>query len=1852
MIQTPVSSHAEVEYIVLSVISTVTGYEVAELNLDQELEHDLGIDSLKRLDILLGLGRKFRGLEQNLNELPAVTTIRDLVDLVVVETAARLDPGDPLEAIPPLGGDHPAAPRGDSRNDSGKTSGAADASGKAIGASVAGEDALGRVIRSVAELRNYEVEWLTPDLSLVDDLGLTEAERERLAGTLGLTFEVCAGPLRSVARQLDRPPDTHHATIIQTEIREWTLLIGVATPGAPNLTDWLLEALEASSNPLLEARDPDGTHAFAVVVDRARASWQADLRTALREAAGRSRPESNIWWSEAPLAALRTRKTAWLFPGSGSLYSGFLDELGGLSDHVSHLVAAARTAYAELAGRDLEFSAETDPLVQRPATVVASAAVASLLAELSVGPDAVAGHSVGELTACLVAGGLDLTELIRLTAAPFLGAEPHPQGRMLALLGPEEQTSAVLAESGCDVVVSNRNSRRQLVVSGSATAIRDVEQVAARRGIAAKLLDVEVPYHSPLLGPAHARLRKALDQANLKDTRIPIVSGLTADVLPWSGRDTAQTRALLDCAFIAPVNFVGQVERLEKLGVELLIDIGPTNRLERLARDTAGPNTLVLSASGSPHGSRHAFLSLLAQLHTLGQPVRVPQRITHVLEERPALLEPVAVVGLGGILPDAEDVDAFWRNLIAGHYAIRDLPQDAPHRWPIEIYYDPDPDASNKTASRIGAFAPEINFKPIQFRIPPHTAAHMDRAQKMALLAVRSAFADSGIDRSALDTTRVRVVIGTSVPEMQDVSRPRLVFDEVMDALQSSTVFSGLPEHVRAQIVAQAREVLDARYLAMTEDSLAGAIPNLVAGRVALCFDIRGGNVTLDAACASSLAAVDHAIKCLRLGEVDMVIAGGVDFAMSAASYVGFSKATALSSSGSTPFDSRADGFVMGEGAGILVLERLSDAKQGGRKIHAVIRGVGTSSDGNAKNITAPSVDGQVSAMRAALADSGIDPSSIGCIEAHGTSTVLGDVTEFQSLQRVFGAPGRTGPVYLGSVKANIGHLKAAAGIAGLIKAILAVQSGQVPPMPRFESPADGVDLENSPFVINPRVVSWSGRGLTPRRACVDSFGFGGVNYSAIVEQYVQEFYDSEAFQAELERSAPYQRHFARHRAHGGAPLTGLVPAESRPTLDPRPPLDMPQRETPPSGDPSGENGSTLDPRPTFDSRRREAPPARDPSGENGSTLDPRPLLDTPQREAPPTWDFSRENGLTLDPRPALDSPRREAPPARDPYGENGSTLDRRPALDSPLRAAPPTGDPSGENGSTLDSRPIIDSHRRAAPPSGDPSGENGSTLDPRPTLDPPRRAAFPTGDPSGEEIIDPQQAVRDIGQPLAVLDQGNGNLLLCAAPPASAAGLRGLVPAMRAEDLGAPGFRRAHGVRFNYVVGEMAGGIASTDMVTSAARSGMLAFFGSGGLDLSTIDARVCELRRQLPSTPFGVNLLHNPFDRTLEERTVDLLLRKDVRIASASAFMSVTPAVVRYRASGMRRGPDGGVIARNRVLAKVSSPRVAEQFMSPPSEEVLEALVAAGALSTEEASAAARVPVAEAVTGEGDSGGHTDRRPLAVLLPQLLTVREAVATRHDFSARGVELYIGAAGGIGDPVSMRAAFALGADYVVTGTINQTTLEAATSSRAKQMLAEAAMDDVAMAPAADMFELGAQVQVLKRGTLYAQRARQLYDLYRGYNCLEDIPSTDRDWLEREVFLQPLDEVWAATRRYWGERDPERLARAEADRKLRMALVFRAYLGLSSRWATGGDEARRSDYQVWCGPAIGLFNNWVQGTRLEPLGGRRVADVGLALLHGACVLTRLEQLTRSGYRLPLSRSMIAPPTAEMLRAVLL
>jgi trans-AT polyketide synthase, acyltransferase and oxidoreductase domains len=445
-------------------------------------------------------------------------------------------------------------------------------------------------------------------------------------------------------------------------------------------------------------------------------------------------------------------------------------------------------------------------------------------------------------------------------------------------------------------------------------------------------------------------------------------------------------------------------------------------------------------------------------------------------------------------------------------------------------------------------------------------------------------------------------------------------------------------------------------------------------------------------------------------------------------------------------------------------------------------------------------------------------------------------------------------------------------------------------------------------------------------------------------------------------------------------------------------------------------------------------------------------------------------------------------------------------------------------------------------------------------------------------------------------------------------------------SSLGDASFTADHGLRFPYVTGAMANGIASAELVEAIGSARMLAFFGSAGLSLDRIEAAITRIKQNLGGRPFGFNLIHSPGEQALESATVDLYVRHGIRLAEASAFLDLTPHVIRYRLAGIRRGEDGSVVTPNRVVAKVSRVEVASKFFAPAPEKIVRDLVTHGHLTAEQAEFAKQVPVAQDVTVEADSGGHTDNRPAITLLPTILALRDRLQEQYKY---GAPLRVGLGGGIATPASAAAAFAMGAAYIVTGSVNQACVESGSSDAVRQMLAEAGQADVAMAPAADMFEMGVKVQVLKRGTMFPMRATKLYELYRAYPSLDALPDTERGLLEKNLFRVSVDEVWRQTREFFLKRDPSQVPKAEADPKHQMALVFRWYLGQSSRWANAGVPDRKVDYQVWCGPAMGAFNEWAKGSFLEQPGNRTVVTVALNLLYGAAITLRRGQLRSQG-----------------------
>jgi len=524
---------------------------------------------------------------------------------------------------------------------------------------------------------------------------------------------------------------------------------------------------------------------------------------------------------------------------------------------------------------------------------------------------------------------------------------------------------------------------------------------------------------------------------------------------------------------------------------------------------------------------------------------------------------------------------------------------------------------------------------------------------------------------------------------------------------------------------------------------------------------------------------------------------------------------------------------------------------------------------------------------------------------------------------------------------------------------------------------------------------------------------------------------------------------------------------------------------------------------------------------------------------------------------------------------------------------------------------------------------------------------------PGGTEPL--RKALFQVPLPVYVISTPNGPGVATSGsarlgqPEASEEGelpLLGYAPPLLPASFGDTDFKNMIGVRYAYVAGAMANGITSVQMVEAAARAGMVGFFGAAGLPPEKVEAAIDELQGRLPDLPFGSNLIHSPGDPALEEAIVDLYLRKGVRLVSASAYMRLTPSIVRYRVKGLHTDADGRVAAPNRLVAKVSRVEVASRFFSPPPEKILSKLAAEGAITAEEAALAAKIPMADALTAEADSGGHTDNRPALALLPTMLALRNTLCEQYGYDRT---IHVGLGGGIATPESTAAAFAMGAAYVVTGSVNQACVEAGVTDTVRKMLVEAGQADVTMAPAADMFEMGGKVQVLKRGTMFAMRAAKLYDLYVRHDQYAAIPEKERQNIEEKMLRRGFEEEWQETRKFFLQRDPRQVERAEKDPRHKMALVFRSYLGRSSMWGITGEEDRKVDFQIWCGPAMGAFNEWARGSFLEGTDNRDLATVAMNLLYGAAVVTRAGWLRQQGITVPPEAVRTAPMTKEEIAA---
>jgi len=425
-----------------------------------------------------------------------------------------------------------------------------------------------------------------------------------------------------------------------------------------------------------------------------------------------------------------------------------------------------------------------------------------------------------------------------------------------------------------------------------------------------------------------------------------------------------------------------------------------------------------------------------------------------------------------------------------------DVPES---HWLIEDYYDPDPSVPDKTYAKRGAFLPDVDFDPLAWGIPPNIIPATDTNQLLALVVAKQVLDDASQGQfETMDRSRMSVILGvTSSQELTGSMISRLQHPIWRKSLREA----GLPEEEVQDIVAK----ISSNYSDWQESTFPGVLGNVVAGRIANRLDLGGTNCVIDAACASTLSALSMAVNELYLGQSDLVICGGCDTMNDIFMYMCFSKTPALSPSGDCrPFSDQADGTMLGEGLGMVALRRLEDAERDGDRIYATIEGVGASSDGRSKSVYAPVSEGQAQALRRAYDQAGFGPETIELIEAHGTGTAAGDAAEVGGLKMVFDEAGREDRQWcsLGSVKSQIGHTKASAGAAGLLKAIFALHHQVLPPTIKIDRPNPKLEIENSPFSLTRRARPWIRDDNYPRRAGVSSFGFGGSNFHVALEEY------------------------------------------------------------------------------------------------------------------------------------------------------------------------------------------------------------------------------------------------------------------------------------------------------------------------------------------------------------------------------------------------------------------------------------------------------------------------------------------------------------------------------------------------------------------------------------------------------------------------------------------------------------------------------------------------------------------------------------------------------------------------------
>ncbi|MBQ4862403.1 PfaD family polyunsaturated fatty acid/polyketide biosynthesis protein [Pseudoalteromonas sp. MMG013] len=442
------------------------------------------------------------------------------------------------------------------------------------------------------------------------------------------------------------------------------------------------------------------------------------------------------------------------------------------------------------------------------------------------------------------------------------------------------------------------------------------------------------------------------------------------------------------------------------------------------------------------------------------------------------------------------------------------------------------------------------------------------------------------------------------------------------------------------------------------------------------------------------------------------------------------------------------------------------------------------------------------------------------------------------------------------------------------------------------------------------------------------------------------------------------------------------------------------------------------------------------------------------------------------------------------------------------------------------------------------------------------------------------------------------------------------------ADSLGSYEFRQAYGLKYAYLSGAMYRGIASKELVIAMANAGLMGFLGTGGCSLDQIENDLLHIQRALPTgQAYGLNLVCNLNDPAHEMALVSLYLKYAVPCIEAAAFISMTPALVLYRVSGLYRDTDNQVASHYKIIAKVSRPEVANAFLQPAPLRIIEQLLRRGQITPEQAKMSQSILMCDDICVEADSGGHTDQGQPSVLLPAIQSLRDSVVSAQPFAHAP---RIGLAGGIGTPTSAAAAFIMGADFIMTGSINQCTVEAGTSNLVKDMLQSINVQDTDYAPAGDMFELGSKVQVLKKGVFFPARANKLFQLYQQYDSINALPTTIQTQLQEKFFKKNFDEVWQEVEQYLTQTNrADDIIKAQTDAKYKMARIFRWYFSYSMKLAFSGTTQDKVNFQVHTGPALGAFNQWVKGSKLERWQNRHVADIANKLMQETAELLSIK-----------------------------